>query len=201
LFQRRFELQEINPIKEEMLESAKYVFAKYGYKKTTMNDIAKAVGIAKSSLYYYFSSKDEIFTCVVENELIKAKDLCLMNASKAEDCIGKLKAYVFATQGRISDLAEEFGNTIISEFFEFIPHIKNVVRKHMEDHVNTISQIIEKGVKQGIFFTDNPKMSAEAIIIAFIPFAERSPLQSLLDVDNNVTNDLFRILVNGLSSR
>ena len=188
-------------VKQEILDTAKYVFAKYGYKKTTMNDIAKAIGKAKSSLYYYFSSKDEIFTCVVENELIKAKDLCLMNASKAEDCIGKLKAYVFATQGGISDLAEEFGDTIISEFFEFIPHIKNVIKKHMEDHVNTISQIIEKGVKQGIFFTDNPKMSAKAIIIAFIPFAERSPLQSLLDIDNNVTDGLFRILVNGLSSR
>jgi len=188
-------------VKQEILDTAKYVFAKYGYKKTTMNDIAKAIGKAKSSLYYYFSSKDEIFTCVVENELIKTKDLCLMNASKAEDCIGKLKAYVFATQGGISDLAEEFGDTIISEFFEFIPHIKNVIKKHMEDHVNTISQIIEKGVKQGIFFTDNPKMSAKAIIIAFIPFAERSPLQSLLDIDNNVTDGLFRILVNGLSSR
>ena len=63
-------MQEINPIKEEILESAKKVFAKYGYKKTSVNDIAKAAGKAKSSLYHYFDGSNVFlfsgFPCAVD---------------------------------------------------------------------------------------------------------------------------------------
>ncbi|RLD78380.1 MAG: TetR/AcrR family transcriptional regulator, partial [Bacteroidetes bacterium] len=55
-------------IKENILDVAQSIFRKYGFKKTTMDEIAKAARKGKSTLYYYFKSKEEIFAAVIEKE-------------------------------------------------------------------------------------------------------------------------------------
>jgi len=55
--------------KTAILEAAKRVFQKWGLNKTTMEDIAHEAGKGKSTLYYYFKSKDEIFEFLIKNEL------------------------------------------------------------------------------------------------------------------------------------
>jgi AcrR family transcriptional regulator len=44
-----------------ILDSALPVFARYGFQKTTMADIARATGISRASLYLAFNSKEELF--------------------------------------------------------------------------------------------------------------------------------------------
>ncbi len=53
----------------EILSTAKMLFAQHGLKKTTMEDIANAMGKGKSTLYYYFPGKTEIFEAVVDEEM------------------------------------------------------------------------------------------------------------------------------------
>ena len=48
--------------KEQILSSALSVFKKNGIEKATMDEIAKEADFGKATLYYYFSSKEEIFT-------------------------------------------------------------------------------------------------------------------------------------------
>lgn len=54
-------------IRAEIIEAARHLFMKYGFLKTTMEDIAKAVKKGKSTLYYYYKSKDEVFLDVISN--------------------------------------------------------------------------------------------------------------------------------------
>ena len=65
--------------RRKVIVSAGKIFSRYGFKKTTMDEIAKALKMGKSSIYYYFESKEEIFEAVVRweanilrNELSKA---------------------------------------------------------------------------------------------------------------------------------
>ena len=60
--------QKQKAISLKILSQASQVFSKYGFKKATMDDIAKASGMGKSSLYYYFKSKEEVFEAVVKKE-------------------------------------------------------------------------------------------------------------------------------------
>ncbi|MCG8500567.1 MAG: TetR/AcrR family transcriptional regulator [Firmicutes bacterium] len=52
--------------KRAILETAKYLFAKKGYEGTSVNDIAKRAGAAKSLIYYYFNNKEDILTEILE---------------------------------------------------------------------------------------------------------------------------------------
>jgi len=55
--------------KEIVLKVAQEIFAKYGLTKTTIDDIAKAAGVGKSSIYYYFKNKEDIFRAVIESQV------------------------------------------------------------------------------------------------------------------------------------
>jgi AcrR family transcriptional regulator len=55
-------------IKAKILEGANKLFQRYGLNKTTMEDIAKDAGKGKSTLYYYFKSKEEIFQAIITRE-------------------------------------------------------------------------------------------------------------------------------------
>jgi len=54
--------------RKSIIQEAKNCFARFGYEKTTLDDIGKRVGMNKSSLYYYFKNKEEIYTEVVVQE-------------------------------------------------------------------------------------------------------------------------------------
>ncbi|MEO2072983.1 MAG: TetR/AcrR family transcriptional regulator [Zunongwangia sp.] len=49
----------------EVLNASKAIFVKYGYTKTTMNDIAEAVGISRPGLYLIYPKKEEIFKALI----------------------------------------------------------------------------------------------------------------------------------------
>lgn len=55
-------------VRTEILEAAQRMFQRYGYRKTTIEDIAGEASKGKSSLYYYFKNKEEIFLAVLWDE-------------------------------------------------------------------------------------------------------------------------------------
>jgi AcrR family transcriptional regulator len=55
-------------LRAKILAGADKLFQKYGLSKTTMEDIAREAGKGKSTLYYYFKSKEEIFDAIIRNE-------------------------------------------------------------------------------------------------------------------------------------
>jgi AcrR family transcriptional regulator len=61
-------IQEDN-IQQQILQAAKQLFQIYGLHKVTMDDVAKAIGKGRSSLYYYYKSKEEIFDAVIDVEI------------------------------------------------------------------------------------------------------------------------------------
>ena len=58
-------------MRNELINAASGVFAKYGYKKTNMDDIAAVFGKGKTFIYYYFKNKEDIFQAVLTDEADK----------------------------------------------------------------------------------------------------------------------------------
>ena len=80
-------------IRSEFLEAASRLFQQYGMQKTTMEDIAKALGKGKSTLYYYFANKDEVFQAVVLKEIDEVFKAVHKKVSDAKTAKEKLAAY------------------------------------------------------------------------------------------------------------
>jgi len=48
-------------VREKILETARCIFLKEGYKGTTINSIARAAGISPSTIYLHFNGKKDLF--------------------------------------------------------------------------------------------------------------------------------------------
>jgi AcrR family transcriptional regulator len=64
--------------REPILGIALEVFGRYGFRKTSMDDVARAAGISRQGLYLYFASKEDLFRAAVRREL----DTALADASR-----------------------------------------------------------------------------------------------------------------------
>lgn len=79
--------------KEQILSAASKSFARFGYKKTTLEDIGKKVGLDKASIYYYFKNKEEIFTTIVLNEFKQFITKLHQDIEEDMDCEQKILVY------------------------------------------------------------------------------------------------------------
>ena len=56
-------------VRKKIIEAATEAFSVYGYEKTTIEDIARMADKAKTSVYYYFGGKTDIFAAALDNEI------------------------------------------------------------------------------------------------------------------------------------
>jgi AcrR family transcriptional regulator len=54
--------------RRQIVEGARNVFLAQGFDAASMNDIARAAGVSKGTLYVYFNNKEELFEAIVEEE-------------------------------------------------------------------------------------------------------------------------------------
>ena len=69
------EITRMNPErrKQQILDSAKKLFASNGYYQTQISDIQKASGVARGTIYHYFQNKDDIFVTILDNLFMEWK--------------------------------------------------------------------------------------------------------------------------------
>ena len=57
-----------NAKRRQIVEGARTIFLQHGFDAASMNDIARAAGVSKGTLYVYFNNKEELFEAIVEEE-------------------------------------------------------------------------------------------------------------------------------------
>jgi AcrR family transcriptional regulator len=82
--------------KSHILAAAQRLFQEKGLGRSTMEDVAKAAGMGKSSLYYYFKSQEEIFDAVLEVEIGEILQETIRQMSKQNGLLAKLNAFAMA---------------------------------------------------------------------------------------------------------
>jgi len=161
--------------KHQLIIAAGQIFYQYGFKKTTMDDIAFAAGKGKSSLYYYFKNKEEVFEAVVDYEAEHLKDEIISSTKELKNAVDQLRLYIqirmkrFVNRGNLyTALTDDFLMT-----FNFIEKIRN---KHQEWELDMLHQIISNGIKSKEFKPVDIEFISNALLIAMIGF-ERPLLQ------------------------
>lgn len=89
----RFTEQEKNRIEQCLLEEGRRLFTLYGLKRVTIDDIVKAVNIAKASFYKFYEGKEYLFLDIVQREQKEIFDILdgTLKASKEKSDSEKVK--------------------------------------------------------------------------------------------------------------
>ncbi len=135
--------------RENILKIAREIFSKYGYKKTTLDDIANAVRKGKSSLYYYFKSKEDLFQAVIMKEVeILAHELEIV-INRNTDPVDKLRDYILTKLATFRNLANFYH--AIENDIAAVGFIEDVKMKYEQDEIRLIKRILIEGVRKNEF--------------------------------------------------
>ncbi len=186
--------------REKLIASAKEIFEHFGYKKTTMDDIAQSLGKGKSSIYYYFSSKEEIFQAVVENEAGLLRTEVMKAIDKTNDPIEQIKNYVL-TRMRINKKTRNYFNVLTNDDLLHLDFIEKIREDFEKEEIKMMEDILKKGVESNKFQIETPGFASIAIITAI------KGLEALLieQYNDESTEDrldkLLRVLFYGIVKR
>lgn len=183
--------------REKILEVATVVFGKYGFRRTTMDEIARYAHKAKGSVYYYFKSKEDLFTAVVERELRKAEVALEEIATSNLEIVDKLKRYMNARIQRLVP-ALNYHETLKSELLYPLDFVRDVKEKFYKTDIERIKVILKEGVDMGVYKDIDNAFVAELIEMVLkgleIPFF----LQNIHVEMRPRADELFVILLDGL---
>jgi AcrR family transcriptional regulator len=151
--------------RKNIIEIARDIFSHFGFKKTTMEEIALATRKGKSSIYYYFNSKEDIFKAVVEKEAEELKSELTRKISDIEDPIERLKVYITVRMRKLNKLTN-FYTALKSDYLSHLEFIEEIRKSYDLDEVRIVSGIIQEGIERGKFAVEDPHSSAVAIVTA-----------------------------------
>jgi len=184
-------------IREIIVEGARGLFGKFGFKKTTMDEIAQAAYKSKSSIYHYFKDKEEIFKEVVEKESRVMRE-CLKKAVNRENTSQKkIQAYVITRLKTFTSLLNYY-SAIKDEYLEHYGFIEKMRKNHDKQETAMIKEILQEGIDKGTFIVENLEATAHAIIIALKGLEFSWVIEKNVYEAEKDANNLLRILFYGI---
>lgn len=150
-------------VKEKIGKSAMQCFIKFGLDKTTLDDIAKSVGLNKASLYYYYRNKEDIF---VDAAIKEGEDYILSLQEKVLKKRGIENQVWYYMQSRfiyyknvlnMNRVSVDTLNKLLPRFFELYEAL-------MKRETDFLSLLIKNAVTEGELAATNPKKIASVLI-------------------------------------
>lgn len=190
----------VDNTKEIIVNVAERLFGRFGFHKTSMDEIAKIARKAKGSLYYHFASKEDLFREVFLKEINNLKyQLSIIVNNPELNAKEKLTNY-FIKRMAILNSAENYHEALKADFFERFYFIDDLRNSLDEWEKEKLEQIILQGVNSGEFILKiNVNVLSEISIMILkgleIPFF----LQNKYDKFSFHLEELIRILSKGLS--
>ncbi len=148
--------------RKKIILTAGQIFSRFGFKKTTMDEIAKALKMGKSSIYYYFNSKEDIFKAVVLYEANILRNELTTAIKSVESPIDKMRNYVFVRMKSFEKLSNYY-NAIFDKNLDHFDFIENIREKYDREELAILRLILYDGERKKVFNVVNSEYTAMAI--------------------------------------
>jgi hypothetical protein len=184
--------------RNEILIASKRCFSKYGYDKTTLDDIAEIVGVNKVSIYYYYKNKEAIFKEVIELEANEFSDNMKKKVEDITDCKNKILTWIKEgfKYNQTNSILNQLSYDSIKKLTPQLEELKNSSLKKGADYIASILSFHQK--KNEIKNCDVNKISwtIQNVIYSMKDSAylsSKSNVNGLVDFNELITEIIFTI--------
>lgn len=157
-------------IESRLLTAAPNMFKRFGFKKTSVDEIASAAGVAKSTLYQHYKSKQDLLLAVIIHELKAVREEVLENTNGIKSPVLRLR--------RMSELGLAFFRKkpliarLLAEPIILMPNTgqADIIALAENEMNDIIQQIIETGQQEGDIRTFDARTIAYLLLKVFQSF-------------------------------
>ncbi len=151
----------MNKTKRKIFETSMKLFAEKGYDATSIEEITATVGVAKGTLYYHFSSKEEIFNFLVDEGMKLLKNSISIKTDKMKNSLDKIRAIVLI-QIKILFKYENFMTIILNQIWGNDSRNK-LCKQYVFEYIHMVEEIVKEGIEKGEIVNKDPNIIASGI--------------------------------------
>lgn len=154
--------------RRDVLHAAARVFSENGFHATTTEDIARALGLSKGVIYYYFRSKEEIYLEVVSTAILGAlerlESVLALNLSPTETLREAIRVHLAYNLNEHEE--GYFAMLVINDVRTTALEVRQAVRELQHQYIHRFETILRTGIEAGVFEQRDPTISNLTILQA-----------------------------------
>ncbi len=151
----------MNKTKRKIFNTAIKLFSEKGYDNASVEDITAIAGVAKGSLYYHFSKKEDIFDMLLQEGMGLLKNSIEIKTKKCTSSLEKIKAIILV-EIKVIVKYEDFLNVVLSQMWG--EKEKNQkCKKAVFEYIKIIEDIVKEGIDNGEFYDGDVEAIASGI--------------------------------------
>lgn len=149
--------------REEILGAARTIFAHYGFRRASLEEIAREAGISRSALYHHFRNKEDIFRAMCERIYRRADEKAEEAAVRDEPIDAQILAVLDAQAGWIFRLlaSSRHGLEIVDESNRLCADITGAWRRRS---VELLTRVLQQAEENGLLDTGASGFTAETAV-------------------------------------
>lgn len=182
-------------------------FAKNGFDRTTVRDIAKGAGVNVAMIYYYFKTKEELHAHILDKGFEKLSTLLkerLCNDMEPEDKIfGLISTYIHFFHSN-----KNMQKVILREMVSGGRRLDMIIKKYIARYFDYFKTIIKDGIKRGMFMDVDPDLTILSLMGMIFYFFNHEPVYTKLisnqkkeGMTDYLPRHIHNIFMNGLKKR
>lgn len=159
---RKAERQEAR--REQILQGAAKVFSKKGFHASTVDEIAKELGLTKASIYYYVQDKSDLLYQLYKRamELLLESQAEIMARADSPD--QKLRAMIEEYVRIVGGATAMYSVVVLREHHALPPRRRKEIIAMRDQYEQTYRECIQQGIDQGIFEPTDVKMASYVVL-------------------------------------
>jgi len=186
-------------VREQIVEAADEHFSRYGYEKTTVSDLAKAIGFSKAYIYKFFDSKQAIGEAICSKTLsaiVAAVEEAVAGASTPTEKFRRMFKTLVATSASLFFNDRKLYDIAAYSAGEGWPSARAYGKRIRE----ILMEIVREGRETGEFERKTPlDETVHAIFLVVQPYANPLLLQHNLDLIEEAPAQLSNLVLRSLA--
>ena len=191
-------------IKESILDATDRLLARYGYRKMTIEDIAREVGIGKGSVYLHFQSKEEVVLSHIDRIVERLKER-LWALARSEAAAGvRLRLMLLARVLYRFDSVQHYTQSLDDLLAALRPNVLARRARYFDDEARIFAQVLGEGRDSGEFVFDDALSTAYALLHAtnsLLPYSLSTSELGERDEVKERTTQIADLILHGLLLR
>lgn len=158
------ELSEVR--KEQILQAAAAVFARLGFHKARMDDIVQEAGLSKGAVYWYFESKDEIITTILNRFMDRELENLQQIGQGEGPALVRLRDMMKILAKEVEEISDLM--PIIYEFYAVAAReetIRKAIQKYFENYSALLEEVVRDGIERGELRDVPPRDAALSLVV------------------------------------
>ena len=191
-------------IREAILDTTDRLLSNYGYKKMTIDDLAREVGIGKGSIYLHFSSKEEIVISHIDRIVERVKDRLNFIAKADISTADRLRQMLLSRVLMRFDSVQHYTQNLNDLLADLRPKLLARRKQYFTEEAEVFAEVIKRGQQNGEFYEGNSTELAEIFLLAsnsLLPFSLSSRELGERDEIEERTLRIANLLLKGLEKK